>query len=477
MPIDDRAALHRLFLLALTASGAACAEPAAEVPRPPRPNPLMARAHGARTSSIPAELVAEMKKEGETFRGVDVRRPGVLPVEIINVVEPGLSGGELRCDTEPCAPETLALDQKSIYTRAVVVRESGKVRAVFEPEFEAVFGAVDSPEKAALRSAISPTTPLARCSDLEAYGAPCAEGSSPEGVPVRATETGFDVMLFGEGNVCGEHDYGGGSLLSTLHVDAKGTLTGVATSLSKGSAIAGSFGVSCEPVMLGRMFEGYVDLPEGRTLLEHLIRCERQEAAAVIAFERLADELGRAGAPADLIDAARRGADDERRHARLFADEIACLAGALGVVAPLCEAAPPAAWSTRPLLETLIENAVEGCANETYAALLATYQAEGPNGAPAALRPLYRALAADEREHAALGWAIHAWGRGQLREEERAALDRALGRALDRQRHVERGRIGAALGELPPSIGALAFAHLAAGLAAGSTERTALAAP
>lgn len=474
MPIDDRAALHRLFLLALAASGAACAEPAAEVPRSPRPNPLMTRASGGRTP-IPAELAAAMKTEGGSFRAVDLRRPGVLPVELLNIVEPG-PYDELLCDTEPCAPETLALDKKTIYTRAVVVRESGKVRAVFEPEYEAVFGAVDSPEKAALRCAISATTPLARCADLEAYGAPCAEGSSPDGVPVRATDKGFDVMLFGEGNVCRDHMFGGGVLLSALHVDEAGALTSVQTKLSEGSAMAGSSGVSCEPIMLGRMFEGYVDLPEGRTLLEHLVRCERQEAAAVIAFERLADELVRAGAPTELVDAARRGADDERRHARLFADEIACLAAALGVDTPLCEAAPPAAWSTRPLLETLIENAVEGCANETYAALLATYQAEGPNGAPPALRPLYRAIAEDEREHAALGWAIHAWGRAELCEAERAALDRALDQALERQRHVGRGPIGAALGELPPSIGAMAFAHLTAGLAAGATERSSLAA-
>lgn len=466
----DRSRLHAHFLLALAASAVACAssDPGPKTPDPAtRENPLLRRAGGHDVSVLEPQLAEAMKKEGATFKGADLHKAGISTVEIVNVVDGGHSDG-IVCDTDPCAPETLAIPEKEIYARGLVVREAGKVRPLFEDGFAQVFGDVDGPEKAALRAAISGSyMALARCSDLEAFGASCAEGSKPDEVPVRADAGGgWDVVMFGETNVCSDHQFGRGDALAVLHVKPTGELSGIESQLGDGSAkvVLMSRSVHCETPMLGRMFEGYVDRPEGCDLRGYLLRAERQEAAAVHAFARLVGELVHFGAPEALVQAARRGVDDERRHARLFAAALARLDATEGCATALDEAAPPAAWTPRSLFEVLLENALEGCANETYAALVATHQAEG--AAPADLRPLFAAIAADEREHAALSFDLHRWGREKLSAPEREALDAALLGALARMRGARPSRVGVLLGEPDPSLAAAAFDRVVAALAA-----------
>ena len=146
------------------------------------------------------------------------------------------------------------------------------------------------------------------------------------------------------------------------------------------------------------------------------------EAASVPAFERLADELRALGAPEVLRSAALAAADEERRHAEAMTAQ----ARRFGfVVATPALGAP----EPRPLVALALENAVEGCVRETWAALLAAHQAQSAEDP--ALRALMAAIADDERRHAELAWAIDAWARTRLSPVEIAAVDAARATAAD----------------------------------------------
>jgi hypothetical protein len=81
-----------------------------------------------------------------------------------------------------------------------------------------------------------------------------------------------------------------------------------------------------------------------------------------------------------------------------------------------------------------IENAVEGCVGETWAALLAAWQAESTQDPE--LRGTLRALAEDEARNAQQAWRVAAWLDRMLdesdREKVRAARDEAV-RELQRE--------------------------------------------
>ena len=118
-----------------------------------------------------------------------------------------------------------------------------------------------------------------------------------------------------------------------------------------------------------------------------------------------------------------RAADDERRHAAL----IGALAEQHGATVPAIVIAPT---PTRDLLALAVENIVEGCVRETWAALSAAHQARSAD--TAALRNLYQDIAADEAQHAELAWSIHTWLIGQLNAAEQAMVAAAR-RAAVRQ--------------------------------------------
>jgi hypothetical protein len=70
-----------------------------------------------------------------------------------------------------------------------------------------------------------------------------------------------------------------------------------------------------------------------------------------------------------------------------------------------------------------LENVVQGCVRETYAALLATWQAARASD-PVIRRSLAR-IVADETRHAALAWAIDAWLQPSLDEATKRRVARA----------------------------------------------------
>lgn len=134
------------------------------------------------------------------------------------------------------------------------------------------------------------------------------------------------------------------------------------------------------------------------------------ERASVEAFEDLAHALARFGAPSALVREARDAAHDERRHA----DRIAQLAVACGAeVEPVRRA--PGEWESVHALA--IDNAIEGCTREAYAALVAARQALVAGEAD--VRAVYAAIATDEARHALLSMRLDAWARERLAPAER----------------------------------------------------------
>jgi rubrerythrin len=157
------------------------------------------------------------------------------------------------------------------------------------------------------------------------------------------------------------------------------------------------------------------------TVGEHFARIARLEAAAVTAFEVLAEELEQLGAPAALVRQTRQAAQDEVRHTQLMAELARRFGGYPGEAR--IEPRP-----LRSLRELALDNAAEGCVRETFGALVGTYQVEAAED-PAVARTM-RVIAEDETRHAELSWAIAAWVEPLLSAEDRAAVDAATRRAV-----------------------------------------------
>lgn len=144
-----------------------------------------------------------------------------------------------------------------------------------------------------------------------------------------------------------------------------------------------------------------------------LARAAHDEAASVYAFVALGCELAAHGAPRELLEAIDAAALDEVRHAEAVSE----LARRHGADIPALEIVET---PIRDLLAIAVENAVEGCVGETWAALSAAHQ--GRFAADPEVRALYAAIAADEIRHAELAWAIDAWLMGQLGPASRAMV-------------------------------------------------------
>lgn len=148
------------------------------------------------------------------------------------------------------------------------------------------------------------------------------------------------------------------------------------------------------------------------------------EAASVDAFRILDHELGAHGAPAPLRRRARAAAADEIRHARTMR-RLARRRGASVARRPKM-----VRHDVRPLVETAIENAVEGCVRETFAALVAEVQAARAQDVD--LGDALRVIARDETRHAALAHSVRTFLDSKLTADERATVDRAYREAFAR---------------------------------------------
>ncbi|MBK7399033.1 MAG: hypothetical protein IPJ34_22785 [Myxococcales bacterium] len=120
-----------------------------------------------------------------------------------------------------------------------------------------------------------------------------------------------------------------------------------------------------------------------------------------------------------MVERALAAADDERRHAHT--------ARALfGGDAP---AEHDGSFAPRDLEAIAVENAIEGCVREAYGALVATHQAE--TAEDRSVRGFARAIARDERRHAALAFDVARWLDERLDGDARRRVSSARSRAFD----------------------------------------------
>lgn len=209
----------------------------------------------------------------------------------------------------------------------------------------------------------------------------------------------------------------------------------------------------CGVCGVGRVPDGTASCPRGATVGERLAMQAYYEAASVIAFRRLANVLAREGAPAPLVARARRAAEEEKRHARLFAR----LARSRGAVV----ATPSIPEAEESLFALALENAREGQVRETYGALVAMHQ--GEHAADPELRAAFASIAGDEIAHAELSWDLAAWFATRLSASERAALEEARADALSTLRDAATGDHDALDDELgipAPPVGRMLFTDL-----------------
>jgi hypothetical protein len=158
----------------------------------------------------------------------------------------------------------------------------------------------------------------------------------------------------------------------------------------------------------------------GRSIGEYFARAAYFEGASVHAFERLAAELTVHAAPAHLVNAARRAADDERRHAR----SMEALARRFDVE-PTWPEGPQ--LPARTLLDMACENVAEGCVRETYGAVLGLMSAN--RAADPEVRATMRPIAEEECQHADLSWRVAAWTATRLDDAGQKAVSRAMAEA------------------------------------------------
>ncbi len=143
----------------------------------------------------------------------------------------------------------------------------------------------------------------------------------------------------------------------------------------------------------------------------------QMEHDSVAAFEELAAQLRRLGAPVELVARALESANDERHHVELLVG--------LGARRPRDRVAP----SPEASLEALARhNAVAGCVTETWAALLAMHQAAHADDPRA--RRAHARIADDETRHAQLAWDLHRWCASQLDPDGVAEIEHARLEAL-----------------------------------------------
>ncbi len=270
--------------------------------------------------------------------------------------------------------------------------------AISEEEVSRLVGSIDTVEEAewALRRKYEPT---------------CG-GVKGEDFTVREADGGFEFVFV---NNC-ERD----SIIRTVHVAADGAVTERGRTRTEP-------GTQFTCTVAGRRFEGFSPTASSEDLADvaekrgaYFGRLAELEAAAILAFRRLARELAALGAPSNLVARVRQAIGDEVRHTRAMR----VLARRDGVAAPAPRPARP--FTRRDRLAIALENAREGCSREAYGALVAWYQSA--HATDDAFREVMRTVAEDETSHAALSLDIASWLATQLEpaDVEAVARERAL---------------------------------------------------
>jgi hypothetical protein len=150
------------------------------------------------------------------------------------------------------------------------------------------------------------------------------------------------------------------------------------------------------------------------------------EHASVASFARVALELMAVAAPAELVAEAHRAALDEVRHATV------CFALAARYGQASVSPGPISFGGSVALRDELrslaVATVLEGCVNETLAALLAAEQLARCSDAQ--VSAALATIAEDEARHAELAWRTVAWAMATGGEPVRAAVSAAFAGAL-----------------------------------------------
>lgn len=161
------------------------------------------------------------------------------------------------------------------------------------------------------------------------------------------------------------------------------------------------------------------------SIQEEMKRRVKCEAVAVIAFERLAFELKAYQAPIELLAKIQVAIEDEKRHTSNFSS--VCLAQNWEIEEDITHI-QVSQYPVRSLLELAIENAIEGCVGESFAALENLYQSHFAKNQT--IKALHQSIVFDEIAHAELSWQIHDWINQQLPIHEKVLLQEALVQAI-----------------------------------------------
>jgi hypothetical protein len=155
----------------------------------------------------------------------------------------------------------------------------------------------------------------------------------------------------------------------------------------------------------------------GTAIGAYFAKAAHLEAASIIAFEILHEELAALGAPPALLADIRSARADEVRHTATMTR----LAEKYGARAQEPEVA---LLEARSVLAIAVENAVEGTVRETFGAAVALFQAE--HAADPDVREAMRVIARDECAHAALSFrvAAHLDPRLDMTEREKVAASK-----------------------------------------------------
>lgn len=180
-------------------------------------------------------------------------------------------------------------------------------------------------------------------------------------------------------------------------------------------------------VVSGRRPPGLLDaeIEECDALGAYFARAAHLEAAAVVAFEELAQDLWLLGAPRELVARSHRAAREEVVHAGLTG----ALARRFGAPVPEVQRRETAGPEARDRMALALENVVEGAVRETYAAAVELHRARVVRDPEVAAA--LAVVARDEASHAQLSWDIALWLDEALDADQRAVVAAAAARAVD----------------------------------------------
>ncbi|HEX7662948.1 MAG TPA: hypothetical protein VF407_00480 [Polyangiaceae bacterium] len=418
------------------------AAPAAEIPRPVPPDAAAPKTAVVQQETDP-RLLRERAGHGIAFtyaaKDWPKLAPSALPpnVTFVAFVSNGVVSDAIG--TGPPAATIVAEHAAAVgdagpsaaYEKTIAWVAGGRLAFGDRHDLFELLSPFDSAAKAALLLHFGYGAVLREDRATRPNGSPCLLCDGPH---VRAKNDGFEVLAAGSAEEalgpCPQSNPTTVFFLTSYFVAADGhvSVSGTAHPYPE-PHIANAPCIGRDTHGSGRAFRSPVSVGDYFAQLAH------DEAISVRSFERLARELEKAGNRA-LSARARVAARQERDHARR-----------MGVLCRDHGGTPRALprtgkLDTRPLAEWLVENVREGCVNETFAALVAAWQAD--HAPDIAMRRTFRVIAEQEREHARLAADIHAWAIGRFPE---------LAPTLDAARSDAVGRLRASLGPGRTDVG------------------------